>query len=76
LTVTLERPLTHLTEALAVRGAGYDPVARTLRFAGIAPADIAPTLALIVAEGYSIQNVDFTRSSLQDVFLDLVGRAH
>ena len=76
LTVTLERPLTHLTEALAARGAAYDAATRALRFSGIGPAEIAPTLALIVAQGYSIQNVDFTRSSLQDVFLDLVGRAH
>jgi ABC-2 type transport system ATP-binding protein len=75
LTVTLARPLGAVSAALAARGATYDSVARTLSFAGIAPADIAPALAQIDADGLTIENLDFTRSSLQDVFLDLVGHA-
>jgi ABC-2 type transport system ATP-binding protein len=76
LTVTLARPLSSsVSAALAARGAAYDPVARTLSFAGIAPADIAPALAQIDSDGLTIENLDFTRSSLQDVFLDLVGHA-
>jgi len=74
LAVTLERPLTFLTSGLLARGAVYDAPTRRLVFAGIAPAAIAPTLAQIGAEGYTIADVDFTRSSLQDVFLDLVGQ--
>jgi ABC-2 type transport system ATP-binding protein len=77
LTVTLARPLGagSVSAALAARGATYDPVARSLSFTGIAPADIAPALAQIDADGLTIENLDFTRSSLQDVFLDLVGHA-
>jgi ABC-2 type transport system ATP-binding protein len=76
LCVTLEQPVTVLSDALAANGAVYDAATRTLQFAGIEPGAIAPALALIGAEGYTIANVDFTRSSLQDVFLDLVGHAY
>ena len=58
---------------LLARGARYDPETRTLRFEGIEPSAIAPALAELDAHGYAIENVDFKRSSLQDVFLDLVG---
>ncbi|GAC1311042.1 MAG: ABC transporter ATP-binding protein [Vulcanimicrobiaceae bacterium] len=74
LTVTIERPLVAMPPALVARGAGYDAATRTLNFHDIAPAAIAPTLAELVAHGYEIENVDFARSSLQDVFLDLVRR--
>ncbi len=74
LTVTIERALVTMPPALAARGARYEAATRTLSFHDIAPAAIAPTLAELVAHGYDIENVDFTRSSLQDVFLELVRR--
>ncbi|GAC1400303.1 MAG: ABC transporter ATP-binding protein [Vulcanimicrobiaceae bacterium] len=74
LTVTVGRPLGTMPASLVARGATYDPTVRHVQFYGIAPAAIAPTLAELVALGYDIENVDFTRSSLQDVFLDLVRR--
>jgi len=74
LTVTVERPLDLLPPSLAARGARYEPALRTLRFEGIEASEIAPTLAEIDALGYAIENVDFNRSSLQDVFLELVRR--
>lgn len=74
LTVTIERPLLALPAALAARSPRWEPETRTLTFADIAPAAIAPTLAELVAHGAEIENVDFTRSTLQDVFLDLVRR--
>ncbi len=74
LSVTVERPLDPIPPALAARGARYDAVTRTLHFEGIAPSDIAPALADLESHGYTIENVDFKRSSLQDVFLELVGR--
>ena len=75
LSVTVERPLDPVPRAIAARAGRYDSRTRTLHFEGIAPAQIAPTLAELESNGYTIENVDFTRSSLQDVFLDLVGRA-
>ncbi len=74
LSVTVERPLAAMPLALAAREPLYDAPTRTLSFRDIAPAAIAPTLAELIAHGYEIENVDFTRSSLQDVFLDLVRR--
>ncbi|GAC1311373.1 MAG: ABC transporter ATP-binding protein [Vulcanimicrobiaceae bacterium] len=74
LTVTVEGALAAMPLALATRGARYEPTTRTLVFHDIAPTAIAPALAELVASGYEIENVDFTRSSLQDVFLDLVRR--
>jgi ABC-2 type transport system ATP-binding protein len=73
LSVTVERPLDPIPPVLLARGARYDPETRTLRFEGIEPSAIAPALAELDAHGYAIENVDFKRSSLQDVFLDLVG---
>ncbi len=72
LIVTVETAPLAMPPALAARGAAYDAPTRTLHFPGIAPTQIAPTLAELEAQGYTIENVDFTRSSLQDVFLDLV----
>jgi len=74
LTVTVERSLATIPPALVLRGARYDAATRTLVFSQIAPTAIAPALAELVAAGYEIANVDFTRSSLQDVFLELVRR--
>jgi ABC-2 type transport system ATP-binding protein len=75
LTVTVRGSARELPAAVSARGASYEAVTRTVRFEGIAAAAIAPALAELVANGYDIENVDFKRSSLQDVFLDLVGHA-
>jgi ABC-2 type transport system ATP-binding protein len=75
LSVTVRVPAGDLPASLVARGAQYDHATRTVRFEGIAAAAIAPALAELVANGYDIENVDFKRSSLQDVFLDLVGHA-
>jgi len=75
LSVTVRNAPRDLPATLSARGARYEAVTRTVFFEGIAPAAIAPALADLVANGYDIENVDFKRSSLQDVFLDLVGHA-
>ena len=74
LTVTVDRPLDPLPPAVAARGARYDGTTRTLHFEGMAPSAIALTLAELESHGYTIEDVDFSRTSLQDVFLDLVRR--
>jgi len=74
LSVTVDRPLDPIPPALVARSARYEPASLTLHFEGIAPAAIAPALAELESAGYLIENVDFKRSSLQDVFLELVGR--
>ncbi len=74
LNVTVAPPVNGTPVPLAVPGARFDPATRTFAFAGITPAAIATALAELQAHGYTIENVDFKRSSLQDVFLELVGR--
>jgi ABC-2 type transport system ATP-binding protein len=74
LSVTVARGPSAPPPALAALGARYDAPARTLHFDGLAPSAIARTLALVESLGYFVENVDFNRSSLQDVFLDLVRR--
>lgn len=75
LSVTVRNAVLDVPATLLGRGARYDAATRTMRFEGVDPAAIAPALAELVALGYEIENVDFKRSSLQDVFLDLVGHA-
>ena len=72
LSVTVDRAFDALPPAISARGARHDGSPRTLHFEGIAPSAIAPTLAELESYGYTIEDVDFSRSSLQDVFLDLV----
>jgi ABC-2 type transport system ATP-binding protein len=77
LSVTVDRvldPVPAALAALAAHGARYEHPTRTLHFEGIAPSAIAQALAQLESLGYAIENVEFKRSSLQDVFLDLVGR--
>jgi ABC-2 type transport system ATP-binding protein len=74
LSVTVKGAVEPLPPVLVARGVTYDPVARVLHFTGIAPSAVAPALIEVEALGYTIEDVDFTRSSLQDVFLDLVHR--
>jgi len=74
LSITLDRPLAQLPPALAALGGRFDPATLTLHVEGLPPSAIASTLAELEQLGYEIVNVDFKRSSLQDVFLDLVRR--
>ncbi len=74
LNVTVSAPVDGVPAPLAARGARFDAPSRTFVYEGIAPSAIATALAELQRHGYTIENVDFTRSTLQDVFLELVGR--
>ena len=74
LSVTVQRGPSALPPELVARGARYEASEHAIHVDGVAPGAIARTLAEIEANGYTIVNVDFNRSTLQDVFLDLVGR--
>ena len=73
LNVTVAAPADGVVAPTAA-GGRFDAPSRTFVFEGIAPSAIATALAELQRLGYTIENVDFTRSTLQDVFLDLVGR--
>ena len=74
LSITVERALAALPPGLAARGATYDASTRVVRLLDVAPDAIAATLGELTAVGAAIENVEFARSSLQDVFLELVKR--
>jgi ABC-2 type transport system ATP-binding protein len=74
LSVTVDRSVDSVAPALAARGARRDGDPRTLYFDGLSPAEIAPTLAEIEAAGYAVENLEFRRANLQDIFLELVRR--
>jgi ABC-2 type transport system ATP-binding protein len=74
LSITVDRPLRALPPGLVARGATLDPNDVTVHVSGIAPGDIASCLTEIERAGFAIEDVDYKRSSLQDVFLELTRR--
>jgi ABC-2 type transport system ATP-binding protein len=74
LVVTLARPLAHLPDAVVANGGTYEPGAQTIAFAAVEATKIAPLLLALGEAGIEIADIDFRKSTLQDVFLDLVGR--
>jgi ABC-2 type transport system ATP-binding protein len=74
LVVTIARPLVALPAEIAARGGTYEPGAQTIEFHGVEPAAISRVLLALGAAAIEITNVDFRKSSLQDVFLELVGK--
>lgn len=74
LVVTVADDLRGAPAAIAARGGSYDAQTRTLAFADVAADAIAPLLVAIGETGIVIEDVEFRRSTLQDVFLELVGK--
>ena len=74
LVVTLARALEALPPAILARGGTYDSGTLEVTFRNVEPAKIAPLLVALGDAGIEIANIDFRKSSLQDVFLELVGK--
>ena len=74
MTVTVDRPVRALPPELAERGAMFEPGGATIRIEGIHPTEIAGALAALERADFIIEHVDFKRSTLQDVFLELTRR--
>jgi ABC-2 type transport system ATP-binding protein len=74
LVVTIARPLIALPAEIAARGGTYEAGTQTIEFHGVEPAAISPVLLALGTAGIEIANVDFRKSTLQDVFLELVGK--
>jgi ABC-2 type transport system ATP-binding protein len=74
LSITVDRPLRALPPGLVARGATLDPSEVVVHVAGVLPSDIASCLTEIERSGFTIQDVDYKRSSLQDIFLELTRR--
>lgn len=74
LSVTLAQPLERLPEALVARGARAEAGGALVRVDGVPGDEIANILAALGASGARILDVSVGRPSLQDVFLEIVGR--
>ena len=74
LTITVDRPIRELPAGLVARGARFDAGDLQLHIEGVAPSELASTLAELQGAGFGIEEIDFKRSSLQDVFLELTSR--
>jgi ABC-2 type transport system ATP-binding protein len=74
LVVSIARPLAALPPEIAARGGTYEAGAQTIEFHGVEPGAISPILLALGTADIEIANVDFRKSTLQDVFLELVGK--
>jgi ABC-2 type transport system ATP-binding protein len=73
LIVTIAQPLRALPPELAARGARLSGPT-TIEFDGIAPAHLGAALDAVAQNGMTVVDVAFSRSTLQDVFLELTRR--
>ncbi len=74
LSITVDRPIRALPPALVARGATLDPSDLVIHLQGILPSEIASALTEIERAGFTIEDMEYKRSSLQDVFLELTRR--
>jgi len=74
LTITVDRPIRALPPELVARGATLDPSDVVIHLQGILPSEIASALTEIERAGFIIEDMEYKRSSLQDVFLELTRR--
>ena len=74
LTISVDRPVRDLPPSLLARGARFEPGDVKIHIENVTPGQLAATLAELEAAGFGVEEVDFKRSSLQDVFLELTRR--
>jgi ABC-2 type transport system ATP-binding protein len=74
LAITVDRPVRDLPASLTARGARFEAGATQINIDNVTPGQLAATLTELEAAGFVVEEVDFKRSSLQDVFLELTRR--
>ncbi len=74
LTIRVDRPVRALPGGLVARGARFDPGGTRISIEGVTANQLATALTELEAAGFGIEEVDFKRSTLQDVFLELTRR--
>jgi ABC-2 type transport system ATP-binding protein len=74
LAVTVDRPLRALPDVPALRGARFQPGDVRLHLDGLDASCIADALSALESAGFTIEEVDFKRTTLQDIFLELTRR--
>jgi len=74
LTITVDQPLRDVPPEIVAAGGRYERGGKQISLAGVQPSDLASLLVHLQDVGLRIEEVDYKRSSLQDVFLELTRR--
>jgi ABC-2 type transport system ATP-binding protein len=74
--IALASPLFAIPPALAHFGLAIEDEGRVLCYHGAGEGEVAPLLKALIAEGIDFTGIDIHESSLEDIFVDLIGRNH
>ena len=74
--IALASPLFATPPALAHFGLAIEDEGRVLCYHGAGEGEVAPLLKALIAEGIDFTGIDIHESSLEDIFVDLIGRNH
>ncbi len=71
--IALAQPITEVPPALAAYQLALADGGSTLRYHGVGNGEVAPLLKALLAQGLDFTGLDLRESSLEDIFVDLIG---
>ena len=71
--IALAQPITEVPPALAAYQLALADGGSTLRYHGVGNGEVAPLLKALLAQGLDFTGLDVRESSLEDIFVDLIG---
>jgi ABC-2 type transport system ATP-binding protein len=74
--ITLARPIAAIPEALAPFALALEEEGRVLCYHGAGEGEVPPLLKALFGEGLDFTGLEVKESSLEDIFVDLIGRNH
>ena len=74
--ISLAQPVAALPASLAPFGLAIEEDGQVLCYHGAGEGEVAPLLKALLAEGIDFTGIDVHESSLEDIFVDLIGRNH
>ena len=72
--VDLDRPVSEMPKELSAFQSDWKPGESSLRFPSCDPHDVCTILDAFTVAGYRLRSIDIERKSLQDIFLELIGK--
>jgi len=74
--ISLAQPLAAIPPSLERFGLAIEDEGRVLCYHGAGEGEVAPLLKALLAENIDFTGIDVHESSLEDIFVDLIGRNH
>lgn len=74
--IALAQPVTAIPASLEHFGLAIEDGGKVLCYHGAGEGEVAPLLKALLAEGIDFTGIDVHESSLEDIFVDLIGRNH